>query len=227
MTASFEETYVRELQALYAQHAEEEFASWSQKYMRDQFAFIGIRTPVRRKIMKEFMKEHGLPPREHLQDVVLALWELPEREYQYAALDLLNQAKKQLGPADMPWLTSLIVHKSWWDTIDVLSPHLMGHLFTAHPELLETHADSWIKDENIWLQRSAILYQLNYKAKSDEARLYRYILTQASSDEFFVQKAIGWALRQYARTNPSSVQKFVDTHELKPLSKREAVKHLT
>ncbi|WP_269083730.1 DNA alkylation repair protein [Peribacillus butanolivorans] len=100
-------------------------------------------------------------------------------------------------------------------------------MFSTYPKLIPQYSDLWIEDENIWLQRSAILYQLHYKGGTDEERLFRYIIRRANSDEFFVQKAIGWVLRQYGKTNPESVKSFVLNHQLKPLSKREALKHLT
>lgn len=217
--------YVRELVQLYSKHKDVEFATWSRNYLRNQFEFLGIRTPLRHKLTKQFFKDNGLPEKEELESVVFMLWDLPEREYQKAALDILDKAKKQLTPQDMPWLTSLIVKKSWWDTVDVLSPHIMGYMFSEHPELKDTYADEWIKNENIWLQRSAILFQLFYKENTEEERLFSYILKRANSEEFFVQKAIGWALRQYAKTNPDRVETFVANHTLKPLSKREALKH--
>lgn len=219
------DSYVQKLVHVYSKNKDEGFANWSKNYLRNQFEFLGIRTPLRRKLTKEFMKDHGLPKKEQLKDVVLMLWELPEREYQKAALDILEKAKRELTVDDMPWLTSLIVKKSWWDTVDVLSPHIMGYLFLKHSELISTYSDSWIEDDHIWLQRSAILYQLFYKEKTNEDRLFHYILRRADSEEFFIQKAIGWALRQYAKTNPDTVKNFVANHSLQPLSKREALKH--
>ena len=219
-------SYVQELINLYNKHTDAEFARWSSDYLRNQFNFLGIRTPIRRKITKQFMKENGLPPKEELKDVIFMLWDLPEREYQKAALDIIEKAKKKLTEEDVTWLSSLIVKKSWWDTVDVLSPHIVGYMFSKHGELIPSFADQWIEDENIWLQRSAILYQLKYKDKTDKERLVRYIIRRAESDEFFVQKAIGWVLREYAKTRPESVRSFVANHSLKPLSKREALKHL-
>ena len=217
---------MEELKKLYSEHIDLDYASWSESYMRNQFDFIGIRTPIRRKLTKQFLADFGMPTKEDLADVILALWELPEREYQKAALDILEAVKKTLTPEDMPWLSSLIVKKSWWDTVDELSPHIMGHMFKAYPELIPQYADQWIKDNNFWLQRAAILYQLKFKNVTDEDRLFRYILYRADSDEFFVQKAIGWVLREYAKTNPTVVREFVTSNELKPLSKREALKNL-
>ncbi|WP_110928795.1 DNA alkylation repair protein [Bacillus massiliglaciei] len=220
-------TYIEELTNRYSAYTNEQQAKWSKKYLRNQFEFLGIRTPVRRKLTNQFLKDCGLPAKEQLKEVVLVLWQLPEREYQQAALDILGKMKNRLGPDEMPWLTELIVMKSWWDTIDVLSPHIIGSLFQNYPELIPEYADHWIESENIWLQRSAILFQLKYKVKADEERLTRFILRRADSDEFFIQKAIGWILREYAKTNPDFVISFVSRHSLKPLTRREALKHLS
>ncbi|WEG14433.1 DNA alkylation repair protein [Pullulanibacillus sp. KACC 23026] len=218
-------TYVQEMIGLYTAHTDEKYAQWSKSYLRNQFEFLGIRTPLRRKLTYQFIKENGLPQKEELKDVVFSLWDLPEREYQKAALDILEKSKKVLTSDDMPWLSDLIVKKSWWDTVDTLSAHIMGDLLTTNDKIILSFPDKWIDDENIWLQRSAILYQLYYKGETDEERLFRYIVRRATSDEFFVQKAIGWILREYAKTCPESVLSFVTNHTLKPLSKREALKH--
>jgi len=219
-------SYVDELVKLYTQHIDIDYANWSKNYLRNQFDFLGIRTPIRRKLMKQFFREFGVPTKESLKNIILTLWERSEREYQKAALDILEKVKKDLTPEDMPWLSSLLVNKSWWDTVDVLSPHIMGYMFTAHPKLISQYADQWILDENFWLQRSALLYQLYYKNRTDEERLFQYILNTSDSEEFFVQKAIGWVLREYAKTNPLVVKDFVSLNYLKPLSRREALKNL-
>ncbi|WP_312093543.1 DNA alkylation repair protein [Niallia sp.] len=218
--------YVEELVKLYTQHMDRDYAEWSENYLRNQFDFSGIRTPIRRKLTKQFFREFGVPTKENLKDIIFILWERSEREYQKAALDILEKVKKELTPDDMPWLSTLLVNKSWWDTVDVLSPHIMGYLFTAYPKLISQYADQWILDENFWLQRSALLYQLYYKNRTDEKRLFQYIFTRADSEEFFVQKAIGWVLREYAKTNPLAVKDFVSFNNLKPLSRREALKNL-
>lgn len=219
--------YIQKLVILFSKHTDPDYAARSKKYLRNQYEFLGLSTPIRRELIRDFIKENGLPQNNTLKDVVLSLWDLPEREYQQAALDILEKTKKDLTPTDMPWLQSLIVKKSWWETVDTLSPRIIGYLFSTHSELIPLYADKWIENENIWLQRAAILYQLKYKEKTDEERLFRYILRRASSDEFFVQRAIGWALREYAKTNPDNVKNFVSQYPLKPLSEREALKHLT
>jgi len=172
------------------------------------------------------MKEYGLPARNQLKEVILLLWDLPHREYQKAALDILENVKKTLLPTDMEWLEKLIVTKSWWDTVDALAPNIMGYLFQTFPELIQQYPENWIESDNIWLQRSAILFQLKYKLETDDELLFRYILRRADSNEFFVQKAIGWVLREYAKTEPEKIRTFVEQHELKALSRREALKHL-
>lgn len=220
------DSYVQSLVEVYEQYSDPEFAAWSERYFKDHFKFLGIRTPQRRKMTNQFIKEHGLPQKGGLEAVISSLWSLPEREYQRAALDILQKMKRELSSADMQWLTGLVVTRSWWDTIDVLSPHIFGHLFSNDEKLIKQYAEDWIEDDNIWLQRTALLYQSFYKDKTDEGRLYRFILKQKDSDEFFVQKAIGWALREYSKTDPDSVERFVSKHQLKPLSRREALKHI-
>lgn len=218
--------YVQEIMKVLSQQADSDYAEWSKAYLRNQFEFIGIRAPIRRKFMKQVIKEHGLPKGAELKQIVFSLWELPEREYQQAALDLLEMGKKVLTADDLSWLSTLIVKKSWWETVDVLAPRIFGQMLLENPELVPIYPDKWIEDENFWLQRSAIIYQLKYKEKTDEERLFRNILRRAESNEFFIQKAIGWALREYAKTEPDHVRDFVSKHPLKPLSKREALKHL-
>ncbi|WP_025728217.1 DNA alkylation repair protein [Heyndrickxia ginsengihumi] len=220
------QTYIQHLINIYFQQSDIEYAEWSREYLRNQFDFLGIRTPIRRKLTKQFMKEYGLPARNQLKEVILLLWDLPHREYQKAALDILENVKKTLLPTDMEWLEKLIVTKSWWDTVDALAPNIMGYLFQTFPELIQQYPENWIESDNIWLQRSAILFQLKYKLETDDELLFRYILRRADSNEFFVQKVIGWVLREYAKTEPEKIRTFVEQHELKALSRREALKHL-
>jgi 3-methyladenine DNA glycosylase AlkD len=121
----------------------------------------------------------------------------------------------------------LIVTRSWWDTVDALAAHLVGSLVRRHPGLVST-MDEWIDDDNLWVIRTALLHQLTYREATDHVRLFDYCLRQAHHRDFFIRKAIGWALRSYARTAPDDVRRFVGRHEpvLAPLSVREALKHL-
>lgn len=220
------EEYVEKLRQAYVPHIDIDYANWSKEYFRNQFEFLGVRTPIRKKVLKEFIKEYGIPDGVNLKEVVVYLWNCEEREFQKTAMDILDKQKKLLAPEDMEWLLEITLSKSWWDTIDVLAPHIFGFLFSKYPELIEEYADKWIEDDNFWLQRAAILFQLNYKDKMNEELLHKYIYHRLDSEEFFIQKAIGWVLRQYGRTNPDNVREFVNRTNLKPLSRREALKNL-
>ncbi|MCL6603711.1 MAG: DNA alkylation repair protein [Paenibacillus sp.] len=188
-------------------------------YMRDHFPFLGIKSPQRREIVKEFLKVY--PPE---KEWVSTLWNLPEREYQYTGLDILFKIKKKLEPKDLSLIEGFILNRSWWDTVDLLASNAAGYLLHNSPRLQLEYGEKWIQSENMWLNRTAILFQLHYKQDTDEDLLYRYILRHSDSPEFFLQKAIGWALREYSKTNAASVKDFVEKENLKPLSKREALK---
>ncbi len=124
-------------------------------------------------------------------------------------------------------MRELITTKSWWDTVDTLAAHTVGPLVAAHPELADT-MDAWVGDENMWLSRTAILHQLRYKERTDAERLFRYCTARAGHKDFFIRKAVGWALREYAYTDPDGVRAYISEHRdnLSPLSVREASKHL-
>lgn len=198
------------------------------RYMKNQFAFLGIKTPLRRELTRNILSSTNLANLSagELTPLVRKLWQLPYREYQYLAMDLLDRKIKK-APADMiEPLEYLIVTKSWWDTVDMIASHHVGPLFLNHPELVKKHVTAWISGNNLWLQRTAILFQLSYKGKTNEALLYRNIDELSGSREFFIQKAIGWALREYAKTNPGSVKTFVAQANFAPLSRREALRRL-
>ncbi len=194
-----------------------------EKYMRNQFPFLGIKTPERRKATQTLIKSEGFPDFQSLKELVYNLWELPEREYQNVALDLLDRIKT--FPVDfLDLIETLIITKSWWDTVDPLATHSSGTYFKQHPDKLIPITERWIKSDNMWLNRSALLFQLSYKRETDFELLKRYIRLHAGSKEFFLQKAIGWALREYSKTSPEAVQQFIQQTDLAPLSKREGSK---
>lgn len=149
---------------------------------------------------------------------------MDERELQYFAIELLIKTKKQWTVEDVTLIEYLVTHKSWWDTVDFLAAIIAGAWFKKFPEHIKPVTEKWNTSENIWLQRTSILFQLKYKKDTDLKLLSKYIKRLFSSNEFFVQKAIGWILREYSKTDPVMVQKFVDTEKLMPLSKREALK---
>ena len=216
------------IRQLFESRANREEASWMKKYMRNQFEFLGIKTPVRRALMRELLLNRTLANLSagELKPLVMELWEAPAREYQYLAMELLDRKIKKADPGILELLEYMIVVRSWWDTVDMIAGHLVGKLLLLHPELVPRWVNKWMESGNIWLQRTAILYQLSYKGKTDERILFDNIRNLASSKEFFIQKAIGWALREYAKTNPEAVIQFVSENQLAPLSRREALRRL-
>lgn len=220
------QNYLAALLDSFETHANSQEAIGMKKYMRNQFPFLGIKKPIREEILKHFLKEKGLPSADSTPTLIRNLWQMPEREYQYLAMTLLEKSKKQRQETDLELLEELIITKSWWDTVDFIAANLIGDYFKRFPDKMIPISQKWIVSENMWLQRTAILFQLSYKKTTNESLLYEYIGQCAESKEFFIQKAIGWALRQYARTAPQSVRQFVESYPLKPLSRREALKHL-
>jgi len=195
-------------------------------YMRDRFPFLGLPTPVQRRAARAALGE--LPPPDDADIVALtaACWAMPEREYQYAGCDYAIRHAFRCGPGFLDHARTLLITKSWWDTVDALAANVVGPLVRAHPALV-TVMDDWIDDDNDWLVRTAIIHQLHAKDRTDTARLFGYCRRRAADREFFVRKAIGWALREYSKTDADAVAQFVATHgELSPLSAREALKWL-
>lgn len=219
---------VKALTLFLKQHENTEDASIMKRYMRDQFEFIGLKKPARQALCKAFWKEHSKPKLKTLQDFVLELWASPYRELQYHALDLMHQSIKQLSPEWLNFWEQLIVQKSWWDTVDYLAPRLMGAVLLKHPDLAVPYSQRWIESDNFWLQRTAIIFQLKHKSNTNAQLLFDYILGRADSNEFFVQKGSGWALREYSKTNAQAVIHFTERYKdlLSPLTYREALKWL-
>ncbi|MDQ1910454.1 DNA alkylation repair protein [Paenibacillus sp. GD4] len=195
-------------------------------YMKHHFPFLGLKTPERKVLMGEFVKEYGIPKGEKLLGVAEELWSLPEREFQYIAQGLLEKHVKKAEREHLDYLEKLIVTKSWWDTVDLLASKLVGGHLLRFPELIPAYTERWIGSDNLWLRRTALLFQLGYKEKTDEELLFRLIRRCAHEQEFFIRKGIGWALREYAKTSPEAVQRFVADTPLSPLSVREALKHV-
>ena len=196
-------------------------------YMRDQFPYFGLPAPALRSLFRTAVAGLPAPASHDLREFALACWERPEREFQYVACDYLRRHVAVAGPSFLPVVRRLVTTKSWWDTIDPLATRFVGDLVRLYPDL-SGEMDKWSADENMWVVRTAILHQLNYGTATDPTRLFAYCTRQAGHPDFFVRKAIGWALRHYARTDPSAVREYVTTHSdvLSPLSVREASKHL-
>ena len=192
--------------------------------MRGRFEFLGVKTPARRKAAKAFFKKHGGADIDWR--FVRQAWEHPFREMQYAALDYLETRKNLLRPGDLPQLKKLAQTKSWWDTIDFLD-RLADGVIAAFPQTRPVILE-WSRDEDIWLRRLAIDHQLLRKDQTDQHLLEQILVNNLNQTEFFINKAIGWALRDYSKTNPEWVKNFIRQHhgKMAPLSIREASKYL-
>ncbi|WP_044022493.1 DNA alkylation repair protein [Bacillus sp. SG-1] len=219
-------TYAQKVIELFRQHKNEESAGPMEAYMRNQFEFLGIKTPERKALLSALIKEHGNPDLNELPETVRTLWEQPQREFQYVAITLLDKQRRKLQPEHLSLLEELVVTKSWWDTIDSIASRLAGFVINKYPEEGEAYLDRWISSDNFWLNRTAILHQLTYKGDTDEEKLFSYIKQHSSSREFFIEKAIGWSLREYSKTAPETVVDFIEKEDLRPLSKREGLKYL-
>jgi 3-methyladenine DNA glycosylase AlkD len=218
--------YLTPLQASFQRHADPQNAPAMSKYMRSQFAFLGIKAPLRKEITRAFFREHGLPPPAKAGPLVMDLWQLPEREFQYAGVSLMRRLSEKLAAGALLTVERMITEKSWWDTVDEIAARVVGRLFARLPDVQAEALPAWRESDNFWLRRSALLFQLHYKSDTDMPLLFEIIHENLDSTEFFIQKAIGWALRQASKTYPQDVLDFTAVAPLAPLSRREALKWL-
>lgn len=197
-------------------------------YMKSHFPYLGISSPHRTELLKPILQKENLPSHSELPQICNQLWSLPEREYAYAAMSLLAKMQKQLMPNDIEWICSLITQRSWWDSVDSIAGGILSTIVVKNPDCLWEKFGPQVESDNYWLNRTAIIVQLRCKHQTDTTFLEKAILPHMHSKEFFIRKAIGWSLRQYARINPQWVIDFVNQHDkqLSGLSKREALKHL-
>ncbi len=215
-----------EIIALMRKQADPSLKEGMEKYMRDQFPFLGLKSPLRKEILKEVTRPFRELSEKEWPQVAEELWDMPERECQYMAMELFALRKKQLHEGHLPLLEKMIAEKSWWDTVDFLAANIAGPLFRNEPQLIAGTIRKWTAASEFWFHRSAILFQLKYGRQTDEELLFRLCKKYAGEKEFFMRKAIGWALRQYSKTNPDAVRKFINSNSLSPLSLKEAGKYL-
>jgi 3-methyladenine DNA glycosylase AlkD len=172
------------------------------------------------------MKKTSLLGEKELFVVVKELWNMPEREYQYFAQELIGYHKKVWTIKIIRLIEYCMAHKSWWDTVDALNTEGAGPYFLKYPGQIVSITGRWNRSGNIWLNRSSLLFQKSYRRNLDNRLLSAYIVHLSGSGEFFIQKGIGWILREYAKTNPAWVKEFTRKNKIAPLSKREALKNL-
>lgn len=194
-------------------------------YMRDKFPFLGVQTPLRKELCQEYF---AAAKNEKTVDwnFISLCWQEPCREFQYVAVGYLALMREFLTPGDIPKIKELAVTKSWWDTIDGLD-RIIGNIALVYPGVNHILLE-WSVDENFWLRRIAIDHQLTRKDKTDTELMEKIIVNNLGQTEFFINKAIGWSLRDYSKTNPGWVRDFVERYRegLSSLSIKEASKYI-
>jgi 3-methyladenine DNA glycosylase AlkD len=218
--------FIEPVYVAFSKESDASNASGMKAYMLNQFNFFGIKTPIRDQIVKTYLINHSLQLNIELESVIKELWEMPQREMQYFAIDLFVAHKKLWTKSSIKLIEHCIIQKSWWDTVDGIASEWLGAYFKLFSEQTLLITSQWNKSNNIWLQRSSILFQKSYKKNTDTSLLSSYILHCKDSKEFFIRKAIGWALREYSKTNPEWVINFVSNNKLSPLSEKEALKRI-
>ncbi len=218
--------YLKEIKKKYATNANAIIAKGAKAYLLNQFEFYGIKTPLRRTICKAFYKSHPIVDHNELVQLIKECFDEPQRELHYFAIELLGYHKKLWCKKTLPLIEWMITHNSWWDSVDSTNSHVIGKFFIQYPELIAPYTHKWNRSKNKWLKRMSILFQLMYKDKTNTLLLSEYIEHCILEEDFFIRKAIGWALRAYANTDDKWVVNFVKVHPtLSSLSIREALKH--
>lgn len=220
-------SFINELALAFTANQNPENAFAMAKYMKNNFPFFGIKTEERRRIFKEIWNKNKEEVAANARAIALDLYSKQEREFHYCAIEILiKELKGNYKKEDIQLIEKLISNNSWWDSVDTIAKNILGEYLLEFPFETKNVTELFSKSDNMWLNRSAILFQLGYKQKTNADFLFSECLKQSHSKEFFIQKAIGWALREYAKTNPEIVKQFVKTSNLKPLSTKEALKNM-
>jgi 3-methyladenine DNA glycosylase AlkD len=217
---------VSEIECAFEENRNSSKALSMQAYMKDKFPFYGISAPDRVSICKEIFRKN--PPSSNLDFIheLNALWQNNEREWQYVGILYANKNKKFWTESISEDFENMLVSKSWWDSVDTICSTCIVPYFKLFPAKKAELLQRWKKSDNLWLKRICIIHQLTYKSETDLNYLSKIIKSNKDDNGYFIQKAIGWALRQYAKINPIWVKNFVEDIDLKPLSVREALKNI-
>lgn len=195
-------------------------------YFKDQFTFLGVGQPALKTIVKELFQMAGPPPVEDVQEIVNDLWDCGWREGPNAAIDVMVRMKKHLPESFIEFAAELVTRNSWWETVDGISIWILGPLLKKYPKQVAEITQKWIDSGNMWSLRSSIIFQNAYKKDTDLELLFRNVRQGLSSNEFFIRKGIGWALRTAGETFPAEIIEFCGTHDMSALSRKEALRKL-
>ena len=215
--------YLQKVILFFQKSGNPEIAEGQMNYMRNKFEYYGVKAPGWVKFSKEIMKSEGVFQNEKLKEFVRLCMKEEHREIHYFGFQMVEKATKKEAEDFIEFLEELILTHSWWDSVDWISK-MVGWHFIRFPHQVISVTERWISSDNIWLQRMAIIFQRYKHYPTDEKILFDYILRVKDSDEFFIQKGAGWALRDYSKENPEAVIDFIKNNKLKPLSEREGLK---
>ncbi|MFA9191475.1 DNA alkylation repair protein [Flavobacterium sp. FZUC8N2.13] len=221
-------SFINALETTFEKNSNPENALAMSKYMKNKFSFYGIKTTQRRDLFKTIWKQNQQEVAENARVIALELFAKEQRELHYCAIEILiKELKGNYKKDDIKIIEKLIITNSWWDSVDTISKYILGQYFLEFPETTENSITKFSNSNTMWLNRSAILFQLGYKKETDFELLKAICIQHQSSTAFFIQKAIGWALREYAKTDSEAVKYYVLVNNLKPLSQKEALKNLS
>ena len=216
------------VQSALAEQANPDKAARMQAYMKTEMPFYGVQKPGLIPVLRHVVKNFPPSTRAEYERLVLALWRLPHREEKYIAQRVAVKHRQFMVPASLSLYRRFVVEGAWWDFVDEASTHMVRELVLEFPLEVWPRVDTWIDADDMWLRRSAIICQVGAKERTDADRLFSFCEQRASEKEFFIRKAIGWSLREYAKTDAAAVAAFATSHreDLSGLSYREATKHI-
>jgi len=215
--------YLQKVLTFFQENSNPEIAEGQMSYMRNKFKFYGVKAPGWIVFSKEIMKSEGVFHNKKLKEFVRLCLKEEHREIHYFALQMVERTTKKEEENFIKFLEELIVTHSWWDTVDWITK-MVGWHFMRFPKKVKLVTGKWLASKNIWLQRTAIIFQRYKNYPTNEKMMFDYILRMKDSKEFFIQKGAGWALREHSKTEPEAVIQFIKNNRLALLTKREGMK---
>jgi len=216
------------IRQILANSANPENAAPMQAYMKSEMPFRGVKAGDRKAIFSHVIKKVPVKSLDEYERIIRELWYANYREERYMAVTLARRFKKFQVIEMLPLYKMMIQTGAWWDYVDELAAHLVGSLLRKYPDEIKPILKQWIEDEDVWIRRSAILAQLQFKGETDAKLLFEFCESRLDESVFWITKAIGWALRAYSKTEPFAVRSFVDHHRdrMSRVTLKEAVKYI-